>query len=202
MDLKQTHDHDSDYLSGNNINIDDRAFELFFKKNFVRLCAFCQYKFGFDQQEAKEVVHTSFIRLWEMRTNLSPNLSVKSYLYKIITNNCLDILKHKKVKLKYEKSILENISSNATVSEFQNADVKAMAADIDKAVAELPEQMRKIFELSRYEGLKYAAIAEHLGISVKTVETQMSRALVKLRQKLSHYLVSLFLITVFLGTHN
>lgn len=63
-----------------------------------------------------------------------------------------------------------------------------MAAQIDKAVAELPEQMRRIFELSRYEGLKYNDIANHLNICVKTVETQMSRALVRLRQKLSNYL--------------
>jgi len=54
--------------------------------------------------------------------------------------------------------------------------------------------MRKIFEMSRNEDLKYAEIADKLSISVKTVETQMSRALVKLRQKLSHYLTFYFVI--------
>ncbi|MDB5248619.1 MAG: polymerase ECF-type sigma factor [Segetibacter sp.] len=194
MNLKQTYDQDND--SGNNIKIDDQDFETFFKNNFIQLCAFCQYKYGFDLNEAKEVVHTGFIKLWETRSNLSSTVSAKSYLYKIITNNCLDILKHEKVKLRYEKMILES-STNASAAQFEQVDIREMATAIDKAVAELPEQMRKIFELSRYEGLKYIAIAQHLNISVKTVETQMSRALIKLRQKLSHYLISLFLLSSF-----
>lgn len=197
MDLKQTHDSSSNYVAGNCIKIDEQDFEVFFKENFVRLCAFCQYKFGFDLDVAKEVVHTAFIKLWETRQNVAGGLSVKSYLYKIITNNSLDILKHEKVKLKYEKFILENTSSGSSLHEFQNADIKELVANIDKAIAELPEQMRLIFQLSRFEKLRYSDIADHLGISVKTVETQMSRALVKLRQKLSHHLVSFFLLADF-----
>ena len=72
--------------------------------------------------------------------------------------------------------------------EDQLAELKELQQDINKAIAELPDQMRRIFELSRYEGLKYTAIAQKLDISVKTVETQMSRALSKLREKLSSYL--------------
>ena len=145
------------------------------------------------------MVHTAFIKLWETRQNISPGVSVKSYLYKIITNNCHDLIKHEKVKLAYRKTVLEN-ASNRSVDEFQNADIKEMAANIDKAVAELPDQMRRIFELSRYEGMKYGEIAGHLDISVKTVETQMSRALVKLREKLAHYLLSIFILACFFGT--
>lgn len=196
MSLKQTSDNESGKLSYDNLKFDDKAFELFFKKYFMQLCAYCQYKFGFDLDLSKEVVHTGFIKLWETRQNISLGLSVKSYLYKIVTNNCLDILKHEKVKLKYEKLIIENTSLNAYSRDFQNADIKEMAAAIDKAVAELPKQMRRIFELSRYEGLKYNDIANQLNISVKTVETQMSRALARLRQKLSHYLISFFILTI------
>lgn len=195
-------DDDNGEQSYNDIKFDDKVFELFFKKYFMQLCAYCQYKFGFDLDLSKEVVHTAFIKLWETRQNISPGLSIKSYLYKIVTNNCLDILKHEKVKLKYEKLIIENTSSNASSSNFENADMKEMAAAIDKAVAELPEQMRRIFELSRYEGLKYNDIAKHLNISVKTVETQMSRALARLRQKLSHYLISFFILIIILIAYN
>jgi RNA polymerase sigma-70 factor (ECF subfamily) len=193
MDLKLTHDHDSDQLPGKSIKIGEQDFDVFFKENFIRLCAFCQYKFSLDLHQAKEVVHTAFIKLWETRHHILPGQSAKSYLYRIITNNCRDLLKHEKVKLAYQKAVFENASS-LSVNEFQNVDVKEMAANIDKAVAELPDQMRRIFELSRYEGLKYGEIAGHLNISVKTVETQMSRALVKLREKLSHYLVSIFIL--------
>jgi len=182
----------------NNAAFDEAAFEVFFKKNFIPLCAFCQFKFGFDLDLAKEVVHTGFIKLWETRENLSAGVSIKNYLYKIIVNNSLDIIKHEKVKEKYEKYFLQNVSEADVRKDFGSTDFKKLSADIDKAINDLPEEMRKIFLLSRYEELKYAVIAEQLGISVKTVETQMSRALLKLREKLSHYLVSLFIIAFFL----
>src|SRR3954471_21389972 len=158
MDLKQTHEDGRDYLSGNSIKIDGQDFDVFFKENFVRLCAFCEYKFGFDREQSKEVVHTAFIKLWETRQQILKSVSVKTYLYKIITNSCHDIIRHEKVKFEYERYILENISTSSVV-EFQDTDIKEVTAKVNKAIAELPEQMRKIFELSRYEELKYAEIA-------------------------------------------
>jgi RNA polymerase sigma-70 factor (ECF subfamily) len=67
-------------------------------------------------------------------------------------------------------------------------DLKQLRDAIDRAIAELPEQMRKIFELNRHDGLKYTEIATRLNLSIKTVETQMSRALLKLRQKLAAFI--------------
>ncbi|MDB5232406.1 MAG: polymerase ECF-type sigma factor [Chitinophagaceae bacterium] len=174
---------------------DEEAFEMFFKQNFAALCAYCGYKFDFTLDLSKEVVHSAFIKLWENRSALSPGLSVKAYLYKIITNNCLDILKHEQVKQKYRVHIHNSFSEEAAI-EFDQIDTKELAAKIDEAVSELPDQMRKIFELSRYEGLKYAAIAAHLNISVKTVETQMSRALARLRERLSDYLYLVFIVAL------
>jgi RNA polymerase sigma-70 factor, ECF subfamily len=174
--------------------LDDAAFEVFFRQNFTPLCAYCQYKFGFDLDLAKEVVHTAFIKLWENRETISPNLSPKSYIYKIITNNCLDILKHEKVKQKHAQYVLQTVSEATPVDAFEDARFKQLSADVDIAVSELPEQMRRIFELSRYEGLKYTEIASLLNISVKTVETQMSRALGKLRQRLAGYLSILLIL--------
>jgi RNA polymerase sigma-70 factor (ECF subfamily) len=170
------------------IQFNNAAFETFFKNDFSTLCSYCQIKFGFDIEVAKEAVHTGFIKLWESRQSLSGNSPVKAYLHKIITNICLDILRHQKVKQKHEKYVLQNSSDASIYDSFDNPDVKSLATDINKAVSELPEQMRRVFELNRYEGLKYSEISSHLNISVKTVETQMSRALVKLRHQLSNYL--------------
>ena len=170
------------------IQSNDAAFEIFFKKYFSSLCSYCQIKFGFDIDVSREVVHAGFIKLWESRQTLRANLSIIAYLHKIITNSCIDILRHQRVKLKHEKYVLQSSCDRDCHNGFDNSDYKYLADDVNKAVAELPEQMRKIFELSRYEGLKYAEISAHLNISIKTVETQMSRALVKLRQRLSNYL--------------
>lgn len=189
MSQEQQTDNDPGEQSPDSIKIDKDFFDNFFKINFSRLCLQCQYKYGFDLDLAKEVVHTAFIKLWETRYKISNNFAVRSYLDKIVTNNSLDIIKHEKVKLRHQKIVLNNNLAHPFTSEFHTADIKEMSADINRAVAELPEQMRKIFELSRYEGIKYSMIADQLGISVKTVETQMSRALQKLRQKLIHYLI-------------
>jgi len=178
-----------------NLQLDDESFELLFKENFAFLCAYCQYKFDFDLDLSKEVVHTAFIKLWESRLTLSPGLPVKPYLFRVITNISLDMLKHEKVKEKHKRYI-ENSSAGITDSGFEGIDVKQLSAEINKAIADLPSQMQKIFLLSRFDGLKYATIAEQLDISVKTVETQMGRALARLRKALAEYLFLLFVIAL------
>lgn|SRR5690349_10656701 len=176
---------------------DNVAFEEFFKKHFLPLCAYCQFKFGLDLQMAKEVVHTGFIKLWDARQNLTPGISPKSYLYKIITNNILDNVKHFKIRQRYVQFILQSVPEETQANGFDNVDIKKLQADIDVAIAELPEQMRRIFEMSRFEGLKYGEIAGELNISVKTVETQIGRALARLREKLSSYLSFLLILLTF-----
>ncbi len=180
--------------SFNAVMFDDAAFEIFFRKHFTPLCAYCQYKFGFDLDLAKDTVHSGFIKLWENRQTISPELSIKAYVYKIITNISLDLLKREKVKRKHIRFIQEHAIEGSIDNDYNTVDYKQLGVHIDKAVSELPEQMRKVYELCRYKELKCSETALVLGISVKTVETQMSRALVKLRQKLSYYLVTSLLL--------
>ncbi len=180
--------------STKNISFTEAELEALFKRHFSPLCVYCQYKFGIDLDVVKDIVHASFIRLWENREQIEPGLSVKAYLYKIVSNRSLDVLKHEKMKLQASKQLIRNAPGHAPVKTFDDVEIKQLMADIDEAVKELPAQMRRIFELSRYEGLKYAEIAVHLNLSVKTVETQMSRALVKLRSSLAGYLTLLSII--------
>jgi RNA polymerase sigma-70 factor (ECF subfamily) len=174
--------------SSDAFGFDEATFGEFFKKHFLSLCAYCQFKYGLDLDLAKEVVHTGFIKLWDARQNLTPGVSPKSYLYKIITNNILDILKHRKITQQHVQFVLQAVPEDAISYSFDDIDVKQLQADIETAISELPEQMRRVFELSRFEGLKYGEIAAQLQISIKTVETQIGRALVKLREKLAAYL--------------
>ena len=82
--------------SSGDLRFDDCAFEAFFKKHYQLLCVYCKYKFGFDIELAEDVINTSFIKLWEVRRTLAPDVSPKSYLYKIINNASLNILKHER----------------------------------------------------------------------------------------------------------
>lgn len=177
------------------IKDNDAAFEQFFKQHFASLCAWCQHKYGFDSDITKEVVHTAFIKLWKNRSTVSADVPVKAFLHTIINNTSLDILRHAKVRKRFERYVQQrNESADSTPQE--SYDTKKLRTDIDNAVSQLPEQMRTIFELSRYEGLKYAEIARQLNVSVNTVETQMSRALKKLRLKLATYLSVYFMVMI------
>jgi RNA polymerase sigma-70 factor (ECF subfamily) len=167
---------------------DELSFEIFFKENYSLLCWYCQSKFEFDIDEANEAVQSAFLKLWETRTTLSPDLNVKAYIFTIVTNICNNIIRHNKVKQKHESYLLDNSTFTYTKEQFDDAELSELKAKIDQAIAELPDQMRTIFKMSRFDDLKYVEISTRLYISVKTVETQMGRALIKLRQKLSIYL--------------
>ena len=167
---------------------DAGAFELFFKNNFKALCGYCQYKFDIDLEASKDMVHTGFARIWENRQTISAELSVKAYLYKIVHNLCLDALKGDRVKRRHIHALSVSMQNETPEDHGGSVDFKKLEDAVQKSIGELPEQMRKIFELSRYEELTYAEIARQLNLSVKTVETQMGRALAKLRKKLDYYL--------------
>lgn len=175
------------------IEADVDGFEFFFKTHFSSFCVYCVLKFGFDTEAAKEAVHITFIKLWESRHRLQPNLPAKAYCFRILNNVCLDRLRKTKSDRLSADRIRMRFSND--MNGTQNLlEAKELAAEIDKAVAALPPQMQKIFVLHKFEGLRYTEIAAHLNISVKTVETQMSRALVRLRD---HLAPLLFICTLF-----
>lgn len=175
--------------TASNLN-ENTFFDSLFQEYFKPLCAYCQYKFNLDVNESKDVVHTAFMKLFESDFSFSTISSAKTYLYKIATNTCLDLMRHETVKQQHIRFIQKNFVENSVEDHHNVAELKELQKDINNAIAELPNQMREVFELSRYEGLKYTEIAERLGISVKTVEAQMYRALAKLKQKLATYLRS------------
>lgn len=196
MRAHQTFNVDSNDASMHAIKDNDAAFEHFFKQHFASLCAWCHHKYGFDTDMAKEVVHTAFIKLWKNRSTVLPEMPIKAFLHTIINNTSLDILRHAKVRERFERYVQQRNEGTGSTTPQENYDTKKLSADIDSAVSELPEQMRTIFELSRYEGLKYAEIARQLNVSVNTVETQMGRALKKLRIKLAAYLSVYFIVMI------
>ena len=172
---------------------DIKAFEILYNEQYTSLCHFAQ-RFVFDLDTAREIVQDVFVRIWEKRTSLPVEISLKTYLYTSVRNKCLDYLKHLNVEYEFEKKrikeILEpgNNSFNTIDDPLDGLITKELENAIKEAIENLPEKCREIFELSRFKGLKYREIAEELSISVKTVETQMSRAIEALKKKLSNHL--------------
>lgn len=102
-----------------------------------------------------------------------------------------------KIKEQYKQHNERELNSEST-----SADDEFVASELDqkirKAIEDLPEGRRKIFILSRYEGLKYQEIADQLKVSVKTVENQMGEALKFLRLRLKEFMIGLVMIIHFL----
>lgn len=183
----ETPPNNSKWSRAEEIITDEKSFEVFFKQNFLKYCFYCQYKFGFDPDDAKEAVHLGFIKLWERRETIEKDQPIAAYLQKIIHNNCLDFLKHEKIKQKYRNTQLDQPGYDESHL-FSRVDIKLLEANIREAIDGLPPQMKKIFSMSRFDGLSQAEIARRMNLSKKTVETQIGRAIGKLKQKLKMFI--------------
>lgn len=89
----------------NVVNLDDYAFEKLLRENFASLVVYCQFRFGSNLDLAKEASQAGFIKLWESRNLLIADLSIKRYLYNIVTNVCFNMVRHQKVNQMYEKHV-------------------------------------------------------------------------------------------------
>ena len=140
-----------------------------------------------DGDEAKGIVHEVFVGFWEKFDLLPRDTNYRSYLYTAVRNRCLNHIRDKKKHV-----MLDAIGEHELATENTEAETEELSKAIDAGIESLPEKCREIFELNRIDGLKYAQIAEKLGISIKTVEGQMSKALSVLRDHLKEFLSILF----------
>lgn len=170
-------------------NLGEIEFEELFKEYFKPLVNFAN-KFLKDIDSSKEIVHDVFISLWEKRDTIDVEKSIKSYLYTSVNNRSLNFIRDNK-KFIRDDVLLENKQSTENSDKFAEIEIQRI---IVKTLDNLPSKAKTVFELSRYENLKYKEIAEKLGISIKTVETYISRALKDLRLNLKEYLTVLILI--------
>jgi RNA polymerase sigma-70 factor, ECF subfamily len=171
---------------------DTTTFEMIFRTYYQPLCNYA-YTFVQDRDEAEEIVQATFLSVWEKKEGLDIHTGVKPYLYAMVRNAALNVIKHEKVKQQHaavELAVAERSSESVTRT--------VMAAELEgriyNALNKLPEQCRLVFKLSRFEELKYSEIAEQLNISVKTVENQMGKALRIMREQLKDYLPLLIVL--------
>jgi RNA polymerase sigma-70 factor (ECF subfamily) len=154
----------------------------------------CNFVFGIlkDYDASEDVIQELFVKFWEKRNVLPDDLSIKAYMYRAARNMALNHIKHFDIKKDF------NIFNMASITDAeQSVDNPAETSELQKmifqAVNELPTERKKIFLMSREEGLKYKEIAAELNISVKTVENQMGKALSTLRTELSDYLPAIII---------
>jgi RNA polymerase sigma-70 factor, ECF subfamily len=168
---------------------DNAAFEHVFLLHYESLCRYGSTLLK-DPDAAEEVVQQIFYRLWEKKEELVIEKSLKVYLFRAVHNASLNVIKHGKVRRRYQELQLKTANSSAW--EIDRSLKTELQQKIVAAMDELPPQCGLIFKMSRLEEKKYAEIAEELTISVKTVENQMGKALALMRKSLSEYLTIIF----------
>jgi RNA polymerase sigma-70 factor, ECF subfamily len=161
---------------------DEAAFSRLFDGYYAALCFFAAKYLG-DMDLSRSLVQQVFVDLWVKREKTDIAISVKSYLYRSVKNRCIDHLRKERNTSEISKSV-ENFSQMPFRDLVEEAELNDR---INASINKLPEKCREVFLLCRFEGLKYAEIAQKLNISVKTVEMQMGIALKKLRESLSDY---------------
>ncbi len=162
------------------------AFETIFRAYYQPLCIF-SLRYLKRTDLAEEIVQDIFVNIWDKRSTLNVETSLKSYLYRAVHNNSLKFLQHKKVIDKHAQRIVDRKESYYS-EPVNNIQLEEFSKLLETAFTSMPQKTKQIFELSRNEGLKYNEIAEKLEISVKTVEAHMGSALKILRENLKDYL--------------
>jgi len=139
-----------------------------------------------DPGVAEELSQDVFLELWRRRESLAPDSSVAGYLMQAVRNRALNHLRHLAVQRK-SVVFVEALSEPA-----EQADAQVQAGELQtamtRAIADLPPRTREVFVMSRERGLRYSEIAEQLGVTVKAVEANMSRALRILRERLEPFI--------------
>jgi RNA polymerase sigma-70 factor (ECF subfamily) len=161
-------------------------FEALFHAHYSTLCSYAN-NFLKDLASSEEIVQEVMVRVWMNRETIVFESSPASYLYRAVRNGCLNFLSHLETREAY-RSHAESQTTAWERSQEDQMIISELEQRIREAIDRLPLGRRKMFILSRYEGLTYNEIAARLSVSVKTVENQMSSALRFLREELADYL--------------
>ncbi len=164
----------------------EKVFTTFYKR--LHAYAFLLVK---DSHLAEEAVQEVFYRLWEQRGKVQIHASVQAYLYTMVHHECLRELKRRKPVALLEKHAASMPGREDAAGKVQQSQLEE---EFLHALNQLPERCRLVFQLNRVEKLKYRQVAEQLGLSEKTVENQMGKALKLLRVYLSEFLTLLMVV--------
>lgn len=163
---------------------DKRAFEVIFKTYHQRLHGFASTMVHCPST-SEDIIQTVFLNIWMNRSSWDPPGDVKTYLFRAVKNECLNMIRHDRVVTESLPRVREMFDSAETMEEKEFAGAEKLMILLEEETMNLPAACRTIFLLSRDHGLTYREIADYLDISINTVNTQMGRALKRIRAGIS-----------------
>jgi RNA polymerase sigma-70 factor (ECF subfamily) len=164
---------------------DEAAFDAIFRAWYPSLVRAAESLVR-SRAVAEEIVQDVMLELWKRRETLDANTSAQAYLFQSTRNRSLNHLRHERVERQAEPQLSRSEAVDAPADSLMVE--REIHQAMRRAVEGLPQRCREVFELSRTHGLKYAEIAQTLGISIKTVEAQMCKALRVMREELAPWL--------------
>ncbi|HLP94855.1 MAG TPA: RNA polymerase sigma-70 factor [Saprospiraceae bacterium] len=145
------------------------------------------YRLVQDESTCEDLAQELFVDLWNKRESLDIHTSLRAYLKRAAVNKTLNYLKSQK-RFQYEEADdLNNMADHSDRDIRQKESQESLEKVLHAAIDTLPEKCRLVFNLSRFEQLSHKEIAEKLGISVKTIENQITKAMKVLREALTQH---------------
>lgn len=157
---------------------DDKAYTYLVDVYHHKLCVYANSLIK-NVYVAEDIVQNVFMKIWEQRSRLKSNLSLKSFLYNSVYNEFIDQYRKNQSLFNLEKMYFDAL--NAAVIEEDPETIDRIISFINEEIKNLPPKCKEVFILSKKEGLTNIEIAEHLDVSIKTVEAQMTKAFSILR---------------------
>ena len=164
---------------------DRESFNKIFRRYYAPLSRFC-IRFVVDEDVAAEIVQDLFVKLWTGRDKLKISTSFDSYLMSSVRNAAYTYINTQRAHNETHMMLYTGESDETDPSDQLQSN--NLEESYRKVLASMPEKRREVFLASRFDGLKYAEIADKLNISQKTVEAHMVAAIKQLREGLKEYL--------------
>jgi RNA polymerase sigma-70 factor, ECF subfamily len=154
------------------------AFESYYKEHYKEFLL-TSYNYVKTVPVAQEIVNDVFLKIWEDAGKISIESSLKSYIYRAVINRSINALNKQKRESQNQRELVQMPQEFYELKEIEANELKVK---LYKAIEELPDQCKKVFLMSRVDGLKQQDIADKLGISIKTVKNHITHALKQLRK--------------------
>jgi RNA polymerase sigma-70 factor (ECF subfamily) len=171
---------------------DQPAFAEIYNRYAESLAGFAASKL-YSLDDARDVIHDLFVKLWENRDEVYITSNLKSYLFSIVRHRIIDKIRKNITREEYA-SMVQSLTVASQDSADRQVEAKELQQTIEKSLNQLPPRVKEIYKLSRDEGLTNHEIAEKLNLSEQTVKNQLSAALKHLRGSLSNIGVVVFMI--------
>lgn len=175
---------------------DEKAYEFLVDHYYQKLYAYANSLTN-DPDIAKDIIQNVLIKTWQFRKNLSAEYSIQRFLYKSVYNEFINSYQKSKATTLLHYKYLETLEQITVQSD--EGKMENFLKIVSKEIQKLPPKCQQIFILSKQDGLTNIEIAEHLSISIKTVEAQISKAYQLLRRKLGEQYETILLFCLQTG---